>query len=160
MAASGSGVFSRDADAIIDLTAIELKEEEKEPYGCDVAYCVTCILREFKTPKPKAILFQYPLHTLAPDIDPKRTEGSIEGNRVKGNITQTQNKNDRYEEFIRMLEHHLANGDVVNQNNLADEMQISSSTIRRYLKQANEPVQVYEVTAGRSGRIRRLDERT
>ncbi|WP_443820392.1 hypothetical protein [Dialister hominis] len=48
-------------------------KEEKEQYGCDVAYCVTCILREFKTPKPKAILFRYPLHTLAPDIDPKRT---------------------------------------------------------------------------------------
>ena len=155
---SGSGVFSRDADAIIDLTAIELKEEEKEQYGCDVAYCCTCILREFKTPQPKAILFQYPLHTLAPDIDPKRTEGSIEGNRVKGNITQTQNKNDRYEEFIRTLEHHLANGDVVNKTNLADEMQVSSKTIQRYLQQANEPVQVYEVTAGRSGRIRRLDE--
>ena len=68
----------------------EIFTEEKEQYGCDVAYCCTCILREFKTPKPKAILFQYPLHTLAPDIDPKRTEGSIEGNRVKGNITQTQ----------------------------------------------------------------------
>ena len=155
---SGSGVFSRDADAIIDLTAIELKEEEKDQYGCDVAYCCTCILREFKTPKPKAILFQYPLHTLAPDIDPKRTEGSIEGNRVKGNITQTQNKNDRYEEFIRTLEHHLANGDVVNQNNLADEMQVSVRTVQRYLQQANEPIQVYENITGRNGRIRRLDE--
>lgn len=96
---------------------------------------------------------------LAEGIDPKRTEGSIEGNRVKGNITQTQNKNDRYEEFIRTLEHHLANGDVVNQNNLADEMQVAESTIRNYLKQANTPVQVYEVTRGRNGRIRRLDER-
>ena len=154
---SGSGVFARDADAIIDMTQIEMREGEKELPG-ETAYAISGTLREFPAFDDFAIRFRHPIHILDPTLDPSKTVGSIDGNRTKGNITQTQNKNDRFEEFVRILEMHLSNGDTVNQNNLAEEMQVSASTIRNYMKRANEPVQVYEVANGRGGRIKRVNE--
>lgn len=154
---SGSGVFARDPDAILDMTPLEQKEEEKET-EYETAYAIAGVLREFPGFKPFGVRFRYPVHVLDPTLDPTKVEGSMEGNRVKGNITQTQNKNGRFEEFVRTLEWHLENGDTVNQNNLAEEMQVSISTIRRYMKQANEPVQVYEVANGKGGKIKRVNE--
>ena len=154
---SGSGVFARDADAIIDMTQIEMREGEKELPG-ETAYAISGTLREFPAFDDFAIRFRHPIHILDPTLDPSKTVGSIDGNRTKGNITQTQNKNDRFEEFVRILEMHLSNGDTVNQNNLAEEMQVSISTIKNYLKRANEPVQVYEITKGRNGKLKRVNE--
>lgn len=57
--ASGSGVFARDADAI--LTISELQEEG--------GYLLECILREFKSPPPLYLRFEYPLHIPAPDLE-------------------------------------------------------------------------------------------
>ncbi len=57
--ASGSGVFARDADAILTLT--ELQE--------DGGFRLECILREFKSPSPMSFRFEYPLHIPAPDLN-------------------------------------------------------------------------------------------
>ena len=57
--ASGSGVFARDADAILTLTELQ------EPGG----FRLECILREFKSPPPMSFRFEYPLHVPAPDLD-------------------------------------------------------------------------------------------
>lgn len=156
--ASGSGVFSRDADAIIDLTPLELSEDQKQKPG-DVAFCVTSTFREFAATPPFAIRFDYPIHTLAPDLDPNKTEGSMDGNRVKGNVVKTQLKDERYNEFVRTLEWHLAHGEEVNQAQLANELDVAKSTINNYLKRANEEVEVYRVIKGRSGKITRVNDR-
>lgn len=156
--ASGSGVFSRDADAIIDLTPLELAEDQKQSPN-DTAFCVTSTFREFAATPPFAIRFNYPIHVMAPELNPNKVEGSMDGNRVKGNTVQTQHKNDRFEEFVRTLEDHLAHGEEVNQAQLAKELNVAESTIRNYLKQANQPVQVYEMMRGRNGKIRRVNER-
>ena len=57
--ASGSGVFARDADAILTMTELQ------EPGG----FRLECILREFKSPSPMSFRFEYPLHVPAPELD-------------------------------------------------------------------------------------------
>ena len=54
--ASGAGVFSRDADALITLTAYD----EETTYGDTVMEC-EFILREFRTPDNMMVKFEYPL---------------------------------------------------------------------------------------------------
>ncbi len=57
--AAGSGVFARDADAILALSGLA------EPD----AYRLECILREFKSPPPLPLRFEYPLHIPAPELE-------------------------------------------------------------------------------------------
>ena len=63
--ASGSGVFSRDADAILDL--MQLRPTSSLPsWSVDApkatAWRVSAVLREFEEPAPKNVWFRYPVH--------------------------------------------------------------------------------------------------
>ena len=60
--ASGSGVFGRQPDSIITLTA---HEEES-------AFVVEATLRNLPAPKPFVVRWGYPLMQLAPELDPKK----------------------------------------------------------------------------------------
>lgn len=57
---SGSGVFARDPDSILNFT----RHEEKD------AFTVESTLRNFKPVEPFVVRWQYPLMRLAPDLDP------------------------------------------------------------------------------------------
>ena len=66
---SGSGVFARDPDAIIDLRELSTKgltEKYRAAHedACDVltAWEMSCTLREFAPPEPRRIWFDYPVH--------------------------------------------------------------------------------------------------
>lgn len=80
--ASGSGVFARDADAILTLTELQ------EPGGYRLEFC----LREFKNPPPLSLRFEHPLHILAPELDgcplkgirgKKPEEANLEAEKVR-----------------------------------------------------------------------------
>lgn len=63
--ASGSGVFARDADAILDL--IQLRPTSSMPsWAVDspkaTAWRVSAVLREFEEPAPRNVWFRYPVH--------------------------------------------------------------------------------------------------
>lgn len=63
--ASGSGVFTRDADALLDM--IQLKVPESMQSFCKVsegstAWRIEPVLREFPEPGPINVWFDYPLH--------------------------------------------------------------------------------------------------
>ena len=67
--ASGSGVFARDPDAILDLTQLkldgeELKYKEQVPDACDslTAWEMAGTLREFPPMPEERIWFDYPVH--------------------------------------------------------------------------------------------------
>lgn len=57
---SGSGVFARDPDSILNFT----RHKEKD------AFTVESTLRNFKPVEPFVVRWQYPLMRLAPDLDP------------------------------------------------------------------------------------------
>lgn len=60
--ASGSGVFARDVDALLDMTELELPQYRQRE-GV-TAWRVTGTLREFPKFPPVDVWFDYPLHTL------------------------------------------------------------------------------------------------
>lgn len=153
---SGSGVFARDADAIMDLTPIELSDDQIDTDDAP-AFCVSGTLREFAAFDDFAVRFRHPIHEIDYNLDPKKTEGSLEGNRIKGNQAQTANKNNRIDEFREKLERHLQRGDKVTQADMADEINVSVDSIRRYLKTINgEDLPIYSVGHG-NGIIRWAD---
>lgn len=91
--ASGSGVFSRDADAILDL--MQLRPTSSLPsWSMDApkatAWRVSAVLREFEEPAPKNVWFRYPVHLPdAEDLlkDARTTDelfSSSEGNTAHG----------------------------------------------------------------------------
>lgn len=65
--ASGSGVFARDPDAIVDLIEVEIPEEQK-PEICDSytdsAWRMQFVTRDFAEPPTRNIWFKYPLHSI------------------------------------------------------------------------------------------------
>ncbi|MCD8107279.1 MAG: AAA family ATPase [Oscillospiraceae bacterium] len=65
--ASGSGVFARDPDALIDLVELDLSEEimnEVADSSADTAWQMDFVTRDFAQPKSRKIWFKYPLHVL------------------------------------------------------------------------------------------------
>ena len=90
---SGSGVFSRDADAIIDFTGLVLtpncRELVKIQYGKrsgePVPLRMEFVLRSFPTLQPANMFFDFPLHDLDEHhvLDDAAVEGSAEANRMR-----------------------------------------------------------------------------
>ena len=68
---AGSGVFARDVDALCTLTALETEN----------AYRMEFALREFKTPEPLSLAWNYPLHETDPMLDavPLKRPGARQG---------------------------------------------------------------------------------
>lgn len=62
---SGSGVFARDPDAIIDMSPIQLTPDLEAELADDgaTAWRIEYTLREFKSPKPQSVWYRHPLHT-------------------------------------------------------------------------------------------------
>lgn len=78
--ASGSGVFARDADALIDM--VQLVPGEDANIDCEdgiTAWLISFTLREFKYRNSEKVLFNYPLHTVCNDgrLDTAKIKGSF-----------------------------------------------------------------------------------
>lgn len=89
---SGSGVFARDADAIIDFATLVLDPNERElarlmrNYKSDdelIPLQMEMALRSFKSPEPVNMFFEFPLHILDEHhiLDGAAVEGTGEANR-------------------------------------------------------------------------------
>jgi hypothetical protein len=76
---SGSGVFARDPDSIVTLTALQTPD----------AYAVECILRTFPPVEPFAIRWEYPCFQVAGELDPADLKQPKRGN-VKTTPTPEQ----------------------------------------------------------------------
>lgn len=88
---SGSGVFARDADAIVDFSSLVLDPNEKEMLGVltgklgqiPVPLRLEMVLRSFRTPEPLNLFFEFPLHVIDTTglLENAAIEGSPEANR-------------------------------------------------------------------------------
>lgn len=79
---SGSGVISRDFDALIDITRLEVDPDflEEKKHGGASAWHVEYVARSFKNPEPQNMFFEYPVHNLDNDgiLDEAVVKGSPE----------------------------------------------------------------------------------
>lgn len=63
--ASGSGVFARDPDAMLDVSELVLDEDgEQMPEADGTPFEATWITREFRPPATQKVWFRYPVHVI------------------------------------------------------------------------------------------------
>lgn len=61
---SGSGVFGRDPDAILDVAPLEVDEKRERQLDGTTCWRVSATLREFKSPAPIDLFYRYPVHLM------------------------------------------------------------------------------------------------
>lgn len=144
--ASGSGVFARDPDAVIDVTPLSVKEET----GQLSAFKVSGILREFPPFKEFCIVYHYPIHTMDHSgfLDMAAVEGSLEDLQERGRDSSRKvreaGKNSRREQIVLLIEGALSSGNQITQKQLAERFNCSIRTIRNDLTEINTPLEVYK----------------
>lgn len=80
---SGSGVFARFPDALLDLAPVRTPDDaDLDPD--DTVWRLTPTLREFRPQRPTTWVFQWPLHRSYPEGDDWPVIGSPEDNRRRG----------------------------------------------------------------------------
>ncbi len=139
---SGSGVFSRDPDAVVDMTELEVPENAEFFMGKRglPAYRIEGTLREFAPFKPRNVWFDYPLHRLDYGLlDDATVPGSWQSNLAKS----PRNKpiSTKRPEFVKAFEICAFDGDV-HISDIAEYLGISGKTVRRYVKEFSDEFKV------------------
>ncbi|WP_418559361.1 AAA family ATPase [Megasphaera massiliensis] len=139
--ASGSGVFARDADALLDL--IELDTEGADDIA-GTAWRIEGTLREFKAFQPINVLFNYPVHEV--DTEGKLAAYSPHADKApwqKGQATQKKRKEAKIEQLENAYNALMINGQVTVKD-MAEYMEVSERTIGRYVEKSKK----FEVDKG------------
>lgn len=129
--ASGSGVFARDADALLDMIQLNTSEQVGLP---GTAWRIEGTLREFEPFKPLNVWFEYPVHRIddSDELD-KLTPDCDKAPWQKGQETQRKRKEAKKAQLEDAYNACLMNGKVT-VSNLAEYMGITERSVRRYLK--------------------------
>ena len=149
--ASGSGVFARDADALLDMIELRIPKERideaKAEYGDKVtAWRLEATLREFPRIEPVNLFFTYPLHELdareiLTEANLEENERSMENGREIGNLAKSAKKQDLKMKLLDAVNRDIEfDGKRKTQKEYADEFKISERTIRTYLRELEEDI--------------------
>lgn len=139
--ASGSGVFSRDPDAIIDL--IELANDtykEVEDYADLTAWRVEGTLREFPPFTPKNIFFDYPVHVVddVGILDLAEVKTDYAPSKIKRQrLTPKERLTNRLMDLELAFDVVSENGTVADELDLMNYFEISSETLRKRIQEYN-----------------------
>ena len=149
--ASGSGVFARDADALLDMIELRIPQdridEVKEEYGekC-TAWRLDATLREFQRIEPVNLFFSYPLHEIDAggilrEANLEENERSMENGREMGNLAKAARKIDNKSRLMELIgrDEEFA-GKRKTYKEYADEMGVSEKTIKRYMNELKEDI--------------------
>lgn len=103
--ASGSGVFARDPDALLDLIEIDPKDVEKDIPEGSSAWRISYVLREFPSPKPIEVVFNYPVHTIAEGLEEAKEKYGADAETKRGRAAKTikDKKNKRVNRLIEFI---------------------------------------------------------
>ncbi len=137
---SGSGVFARDTDAIVDLTEIAVPENtyiEHAPAEYATAWRVEGSLREFPNFRPFSCWFTFPVHRIDEDgaLDECFTKGSSAANLSHRDDFSTPSSR---HSSLDVAYGALAMDGEVQLSELAKWMDRSEKTVRRYVKEFSD----------------------
>lgn len=103
---AGAGTFARDPDAILTMVPLDAVDQKEHPKGS--AWRIEYVLREFPVKDPDSIWWDYPVHTLSPDLDDAqvvtsmtKAERSKENARKQKRQIQEQDTHDAVNDVIR-----------------------------------------------------------
>lgn len=129
--ASGSGVFARDVDALLDMTELELPQYRQRE-GV-TAWRVTGTLREFPAFPPVDVWFDYPLHVLEHFAPEENVASHHELPSYQRAMNARKSKEQKLRERKRRLEaaYDICSVDgPVTVTTLAEYLEVSAQTIR------------------------------
>ena len=123
---SGSGVFARDADAILDMIEVE------NSIGA-TGWRLEGVLREFPPFKVKHFFFRYPLHVLDSN---GVLDGATEKGRPKsGGEIKREQKSKNVRRFLELFDERSAGGEPVRLRDMVEELGLSDKSIKRYAEE-------------------------
>lgn len=139
--ASGSGVFARDPDALLDMIELELDEDlrasaqvamELTPEEAErlTAWRIDGTLREFPKFKPIDMFFNYPVHVM--DSRKILTDAKAEGT-PKPKKSRKERELEKKLEIVKTYEMQKSFDDMVTLKGMADQLQMSDRTLRRHI---------------------------
>lgn len=96
--ASGSGVFARDPDAIVTVSALSLTEDAEAAADDRMGFRLEYTLREFPPADPRDVWFKAPVHELDEDgvLAGCPVEGSLGERSAKGVAAKASKNADKY----------------------------------------------------------------
>ena len=137
---SGSGVFGRDPDAILDLIQLDPSAAAQERMGGrqTTAWRIEAVLREFPAIEPINCWFRFPIHI--PDTEGLLDESSVAGSR-ESNLTKSSKRvpvESRKESFNRAYAELSEEGRPVKIDDMAKKMGVSKQTVRNRYKDVED----------------------
>ena len=147
--ASGSGVFARDADALLDMIELRIPADKmdqvKAEYGEKVtAWRMDATLREFPQIEPVNLFFSYPLHEIdangiLENANLEENERSMDNGREMGNLAKKSIKTNNKVRLIELIQRDEEfSGHRKTYKEYADELGVSEKTIKRYMSEVND----------------------
>jgi RecA-family ATPase len=147
--ASGSGVFARDADALLDMIELRIPAdrivEVQAEYGEKVtAWRLDATLREFQRIEPVDLFFTYPLHELDAggilrEANLEENERSMENGRELGTLAKKVKKTYMKAKLLKYIERDEEfSGRRKTYREYAEEMGVSEKTIKRYMSEMRD----------------------
>ena len=139
---SGSGVFARDPDAIIDLIELVVPPETSIQYGPSsyaTPWRVEGSLREFLSFKPFNVWFNYPLHVIDDNgiLNNFSSRGTPEANlALSGKRRETSDI--RKDKFDNAFDICSDDGITASQEDIAKYLNLKSRTIRDRIKEFSD----------------------
>ena len=142
---AGSGVFARDADAICDLSFLDVTPQMKEVIGSQLEtgekpMQIAFVLRAFKDVEPLNCFFKFPVHYLdsANLLEGSFVEGSPEAGRSRSPNNQLTD-NDRID-LLRQIYEVCAENGMAKLSEMVEWTQgkPSEKTLRRYVELSDD----------------------
>lgn len=137
--ASGSGVLTRDPDAIIDFSEIDITQQKGKELDWDAsvsdyrsAWRVSSSLREFRSFKPINLWFDYPIHRI--DTTGELEACFLEGD-ARANLKQYQTSPDNRKNQLREAYYNIGHDNGVTVTELAEELDKARNTVAKWLKE-------------------------
>lgn len=155
--ASGSGVFARDPDALLDLLELELEnmnEDKLQDAPIDTSQCTAWrmegTLREYPKFKPVDLWFEYPIHkvdtngflAMAQFDSPQQKGANVINKRKKA---AKEKKKEQIVDAFNIADAENGFTGQVEIKRVAELMEVSEKTLRRYLKESP----IYNINLGK-----------
>lgn len=139
---SGSGVFSRDADAICDLSFLDPDKVILETIGQQIAdgekpMQLSFVLRDFKDVEPINIFFKFPVHYIdtAGLLEGAAVEGSPEANIQNTNKKTAAEKRQIIEEAFEAVKQETSEEEFAVFSKMYKVANVSDKTLKKYIEE-------------------------
>ena len=146
--ASGSGVFARDSDALLDMIQLSMDEATIEDAQAELglndtetsqltAWRIEGTLREFAPFRPLDIFFKYPVHI----VDNSNLLAASEPYTGFSSINSAEKKKERTQQRQKGLDNAydiLSASGQVRTSELASQLKVSDRTVLRYLEESGK----------------------